>query len=299
MHPRPLLAALLLCCALLAAPARAHAAAPVVAVIDSGADLSHRALAGTLWRNPGETAGNGVDDDANGFIDDVHGADFVGHDGEPADGNGHGTHGACLVARAGAPRTRSAARLMILRVLNRRNAGPSAALASALDYAAAHGARIINLSVAYYGEDPAVRAALDRAAAAGALVVTAAGNKHENLDRVSVFPASYRSPSMLVVAASAGARLAPWSAFGARAVDLAAPGESVRSCLPRGRYGLKSGTSQAAGMASNAAARLLASRPAATAADLQDALRAATAPVRRTAGSLVAGVLRTAGLPRG
>ena len=238
----------------------AHAAPkPVVAVLDSGVDLSHPAFRGALWRNGDEVARNGVDDDGNGFVDDVHGADMVARSGDPRDPRGHGTHVAGIVARG------KRVRLMAVRILGADGLGWSSHLAAGIDYAVANGARVINLSVSDYGDDPAVQDALARAAAAGVTVVAAAGNKGQDLDVRPVFPASYRTPGMLVVGATGlDGKLATWSGRGARSVDLVAPGVLIRSALPGRRRGYRSGTSQAAATVTRTVARILAASPAAT-----------------------------------
>jgi subtilisin family serine protease len=239
--------------ALAVAPALA-ASGPVVAVVDSGVDMTHPALRKHLWTNPGEVAGNKVDDDGDGFVDDVHGADFVTGDGDPMDPRGHGTHIAGMVTK------RSRARVMALRVIARDGRGTDSALAQAIDYAVAHGARVINLSVAYYDASDDIEAAVRRASDAGVLLVAAAGNDHENLDVRTVYPASYHVPTMLVVAATADGKLARWSARGRAGVDIAAPG-SARSTLPGGRYGILEGTSQATARVTRAAAVILTAHP--------------------------------------
>ena len=253
----------------LAAPARA-ASGPVVAVIDSGVDYTHPALRGHLWTNPGEIPGNRRDDDGDGFVDDVHGADFIGHDGDPMDPRGHGTHIAGIVGKS--------ARIMALRVIRRDGLGPVPALVQALDYAVAHGARIINLSLAYYGPDPDLEAALARASAAGVLVDVAAGNDGEDLDKDPVYPGSFRTPGMIVVgAADRRGHMVSWSARSQTNVDLVAPGVDIRSTLPHRRYGLLSGTSQATAAVTRTAARLSAADPAATMQQLRDAILGGTA----------------------
>ena len=124
-----------------------------VAIIDSGIDLGHPDLAPNLWTNPGEIPGNGVDDDGNGFVDDVHGYDFVDNDGSPQDANGHGTHVAGIVGARGGNGIGGAgvawqARLMAIRVLDGQARGTTAAVAAGIRYAVDNGARIVNLSLA-------------------------------------------------------------------------------------------------------------------------------------------------------
>ena len=277
--------------AVTAAPAHAAGPRPVVAVLDSGVDLSHPAFRGALWRNEDEVARNGIDDDANGYVDDVHGADVVSGTGDPRDPRGHGTHVAGIVARG------KRVRLMAVRILGRDGLGYSTELAEGIDYAVANGARVINLSVSDYGDDPAVPAALGRASAAGVTVVAAAGNAGQDLDVQPVYPASYRTPGMLVVGATGiDGRLASWSGRGARSVDLVAPGVLIRSALPRRRYGYRTGTSQAAAAVTRTVARMLGRSPASTPDLLRSTLLGAvstTAALARTTAS--GGILR---LPR-
>lgn len=263
----------------------AHAAPrPVVAVLDSGVDLSHPAFRGARWRNPAEVPRNGLDDDGNGFVDDVHGADMVERTGARGDPRGHGTHVAAIVARG------RSARIMAVRILGPDGLGTTTDLAAGIDYAVANGARAINLSVSDYGHDPAVAAALQRAGAAGVIVVAAAGNGGHDLDQRPVYPASYRTRGMLVVgAAGFGGRLASWSGHGATSVDLLAPGMAIRSALPRRRYGRKSGTSQAAAAVTRTVARVLAAAPASTPDAVRRALLTAVDASPDLAGATASG----------
>jgi subtilisin family serine protease len=261
---RRLLAATVLVCALVAAPAGAAGGHPIVAVVDSGVDASHPALDGLLWRNPGETPGNGVDDDHDGFVDDLHGADFLDRDGTPQDDRGHGTHIAGMVARRPMLDRRlgrsTGARVMSLRVVGADGRGGTQALADAIFYAVEHRARVINISLAYYEPSLALTSALLFAHSRKVLVVTAAGNGHEDLDRTPVYPASYHLPGMLVVGAVVGPAIAWWSARGDTKVDIAAPADEV-STIPGNRWGKMTGTSQSAAHVSRAAALLMAARP--------------------------------------
>jgi thermitase len=277
---RGLLAMLLLA---LAAPASASAAAPVVAVLDSGVDLRHRDLRGSAWANPGEIPGNRIDDDANGFVDDVRGIDLVDGDARPADPRGHGTHIAGIVHR----RARGA-RIMAVRISGRAGKARTAALVDGIAYAAAEGADVINVSMAYFPDRDAVEAALRAAGDAGVLVVAAAGNGGEDLDRSPAVPAGLGLPNLVSVAAlDRSGAVASWSAHGRRTVEIAAPGVGIRSALPGGRHGRLSGTSQAAAHVSGAAARLVAAAPRATPAQVREALIDGARDLRQVSGGAV------------
>jgi serine protease AprX len=162
-----------------------------VAVVDTGVDLAHRDLAPNVWTNPGEVPGNGIDDDADGLVDDVHGADFVNHDGDPSDDNGHGTHVAGIVAGNGydSRGVREAiapgAHIVALKALDSSGSGSISNLIAAIDYAIevkdTYNIRVINMSLGAgvfesYHTDPLTLAA-KRAVQAGIVVVASAGNK--------------------------------------------------------------------------------------------------------------------------
>lgn len=252
------------------------------AVIDSGVDVSHPDLVRNSWRNPGEVAGNGVDDDANGYVDDVRGWDWVDDDADPADENGHGTHVAGVLGARGGNRigvsgVAQRVRIMPLRVLDAGNGGSMRDVAAALRYALTEGARVVNLSLNTPSPDPAVEAALEAADAAGVLVVVSAGNEHADLGLTPSFPACSSSPAVLAVAATdRSGGLAPFSNRGS-CVDLAAPGEDIVSTRRGGGYESRSGTSMAAPQVAGAAVLLLAARPALGVPELRAALVGSTA----------------------
>ena len=178
-----------------------------VAVVDTGVDLAHRDLAPNLWTNPGEVPGNGVDDDGDGFVDDVHGADFVNRDGDPTDDNGHGTHVAGIVAARGNNGVGVAglawrARIMAVKVLGADASGDMAAVAEGVRYAVAHGARVINLSLTGPSPGADLAAAVAAAAAANVLVVAAAGNTHVDDDGSPTYPAALDAPNLVAVTSS-------------------------------------------------------------------------------------------------
>ncbi|MDX6667639.1 MAG: hypothetical protein QOK04_1019, partial [Solirubrobacteraceae bacterium] len=213
-----------------------------VAVIDSGIDLTHPDLAANLWTNQREIAGNGIDDDGNGYVDDVHGYDFVAGDGDPTDELGHGTEVAGVIAARGGNGLGIAgvawrARIMPLRVLDSQDRASSTAMAAAIRYAVANGARIVNVSLNGDARSAAVEEAIVAARAAGVLVVASAGNDARDLDTNPSYPASYGEDNVIVVGSS-GRRgaISPFSNRGARTLDLLAPGEDILSTDRNGEY---------------------------------------------------------------
>jgi subtilisin family serine protease len=251
-----------------------------VAILDTGIDASHPDLAGNLWTNPGEIPENGVDDDGNGFIDDVHGADVVNGDGDPADGLGHGTAVAGIIGGRGdngegVSGVAWRVRLMSVKVLPDQGFGTTATLVAGLRYALSNGARVINMSLNGADRSLALEEAIATAQAQGVLVVTSAGNDGADRDSVPSYPASIASPAVVSVASSnRSGRLGFASAYGASSVDIAAPGDNILTTDPHGRWGAHSGTSFAAAYVSGAAALLAAAKPAASGAQLRRALLA-------------------------
>src|SRR4051794_1770014 len=275
-------------------------AGAVVAVLDTGANFSHADLQGAFWNNPGEIPGNGIDDDRDGYVDDVHGADIVNHDGDPSDDEGHGTHVAGLIAARAGNHVGGAglapdATLMIVKVLDRHRAGTAGGLADGIRYALAHGARIINTSVNGDGQSRSLIDALHAADAAGALVVASAGNDGRNIDVDPSYPASYPDPSVLAVGATGqNGALSSFSNRGLLSVDIAAPGEDVLSTASDGGYELRSGTSMAAPLVAATLALMSAARPELDGPALRAALLGAARHTGPLTGLLAAGSLDAA-----
>jgi len=253
----------------------------VVAVLDTGIDLTHPDLASNLWRNPGEIAGNGLDDDGNGYADDVHGWDVVDGDGSPQDDSGHGTHVGGIIGARGDNGLGSAGvcwqvGLLPVRIFSGDGSGSAATAAQALDYVVAlreRGAPIRVINCSWGGEYPstALREAFEATEAAGILSVCSAGNEHQNNDDLPTYPAGYDSPAIVSVAATSnGGGLSSYSNYGRTTVHLAAPGSVILSCYRQGRYAELSGTSMAAPQVSGAAALLLARRPTLTMAEVRN-----------------------------
>jgi subtilisin family serine protease len=249
-----------------------------VAVIDSGARLEHPDLAPNVWVNFDEVPGNRVDDDANGYVDDVHGVDLTTSAGRQdlSDGNGHGTHVSGIIAGAangrGVVGVAFRARLMIVKVLDARGAGTTGAVAEGIRYAAANGARIINLSLGGPTRDPRLVEAVKAAEAANVLLVCSAGNLGNNVDDTPSYPVALAAGNIVGVAATepqSGRSLGSFSNFGRNTIGLAAPGVDVLSSANDGGYELKSGTSMAAPHAAGVAALMAAMRPDMSAAELR------------------------------
>jgi subtilisin family serine protease len=250
-----------------------------VAIIDSGIDLGHPDLAPNLWTNPGEIPGNGVDDDSNGYIDDVHGYDFIDGDGTPQDANGHGTHVAGIVGARGGNGIGGAgvawrARLMAVRVLDGQARGTTAGVADGIHYAVDNGARIINLSLAGPTSTPDLENAVRYAQARGVLIVAAAGNDGLDLTNSPTYPAAYGEDNVLGVAATTrDGGLSSVSDYGPGA-DVAAPGEQILSTALGGGYEWRTGTSMAAPAVAGALVLLAAARPDLDGNGLRNALLA-------------------------
>lgn len=234
----------------------------VVAVVDSGVRMDHPDLAPNIWTNFNEVPGNGVDDDANGYVDDVHGIDLTSAGAnEPTDQNGHGTHVAGIIAAAdnnkGVVGVAFRSRIMVVKTQGADGSGTMASVAAGIEYAARMGAKIINLSLTGPSNNPAVVRAIEVANGAGALIVVAAGDAASDDDRTPTYPASLAAPNLVSVAStspSEGRNLSTFSNYGRSTVQLAAPGESVLSTGSDGGYEQRSGTSMAAPMVAGVAA---------------------------------------------
>jgi subtilisin family serine protease len=268
-----------------------------VAVLDSGIDLSNPDLAQNVWTNPGELPRSGVDDDRNGFIDDVHGADTVGWDGDPSDGLGHGTAVAGVIGARGDNAFGMSGvawdvRLMPVKVLHDSGWGTTATMIAGLDYALANGARIVNMSLNGPDSSRALDDAIRQAERQGVLVVTSAGNDAANRDRVASYPASVRSRAVITVAsATRSGALGHGSAWGRRSVDIAAPGEDIVTSDLGDSFTRHSGTSFAAAYVTGAAALLAALHPEASAARLRAVLIASARRGGRVDAAIAGGRL--------
>ena len=242
-----------------------------VAVIDTGVDYTHPDLAANMWTNTKEIAGNGIDDDGNGYIDDVKGWNFVSNNNDPMDDNGHGTHCAGTIAAVGNNGIGIAGvtwncKIMPLKFLNSQGNGYISDAISAILYTNKMGVPIISNS---WGglESQSLKDAID---ASPAVVICAAGNTAANADNNPVYPAAYTNSNIIsVTATDYHDKLASFSNYGVTSVDLAAPGVSIYSTAPSGGYKYLNGTSMATPYVSGVAALLKSQNPSMTVAQIK------------------------------
>jgi subtilisin family serine protease len=273
----------------------------VVAVIDTGVDYNHVDLSANIWTNPGEIAGNGIDDDRNGFIDDVHGYDFANNDGNPMDDNGHGTHVSGTIAAVGNNASGVAgvnwsSSVMALKFLDANGSGSLSDAVRAINYATMMRTRYgVNVRVTsnswggggYYSS---LYTAIQNSNRADILFVAAAGNEGKNTDAAPSYPACYNCTNVISVAAvDSSNRLASFSNYGVVSVDLAAPGVSIYSTVPGNRYAYYSGTSMATPHVAGVAALAFAAAPSATMTQVRNAILQGAKPVSSLTGKVATG----------
>ncbi len=265
----------------------------VVAVIDTGIDVNHADISDNLWKNPGETgvvendfckkqrnplslkecdkSRNDVDDDGNGYKDDVYGWNFVYNDNKLTDNHGHGTHIAGIIAANGMHNGRNTGvsgvapnvSVMILKYYDPKasNSNNLKNTVNAIRYAIKMKAQIINYSGGGTDYSAEEYAAVKEAERAGILFIAAAGNERSNSDEAGkhYYPADYGLSNIISVTAvnKEETKVLPSSNYGVRTVDLAAPGENIYSTLPNQGYGFMTGTSQATAFVTGVAALIM------------------------------------------
>ena len=230
----------------------------VIAILDSGIDYRHQDLKNNIWVNPNEIPDNGVDDDGNGFIDDVYGWNFADNNSDPKTRttSNHGSHVAGIIGGnrgdgQGIYGMAQNVKMMALKFIGENGSGSTSAAIRGIDYAIAKKVFAINNSWGSSGGSTALQAAIGRAEKAGILFVVAAGNGSGghgySIDNTGWYPASYSNPNILTVAATASNDfLTSFSNFGLHKVDVAAPGLNILSTVTNQSYQKMSGTSMAA-----------------------------------------------------
>lgn len=264
----------------------------ITAVIDTGIDYNHPDLVGNMWVNPGEIPGDGIDNDGNGVIDDVHGYNAFADSGDPMDGQGHGTHCAGTIAAVGndgigVVGVSPNANLMAVKIFNDEGSTDAAAIIRGLQYATKMGARITSNSWGGPMPNDGIREAF---AQSPALHLVAAGNSGFNNDWLPSFPANYALDNIVAVAATDhNDGLASFSQYGKRNVDLGAPGVDIYSTVPGGKYDTYSGTSMATPHVSGAATLIASHYPEITNEELRQRLLEGTDKTPALDGKVASG----------
>jgi subtilisin family serine protease/Tol biopolymer transport system component len=273
----------------------------IVATLDTGLDYNHPDLAANVWTNPGEIAGNNLDDDQNGYIDDLHGINTFNQSGDVRDDDGHGTHvggtiGAVGNNGLGVVGINWQVKLLSVKIFSADDSTGTAGAAEGYEYLIALKRRGVNIRVvnnSWGGPVPsqALYEAICAAEAEGILTVCAAGNSHHDNDDRPDYPAGLDCASLISVAASTpDDELASFSNYGALSVHLGAPGESVLSTYRgAGHYQTFSGTSMASPHVAGAAALLLAQNGSLAPSALKALLLATVDPLPQWQGRVLSG----------
>ena len=250
----------------------------VVAVIDTGIDYNHPDLAANVWTNTAEIAGNGLDDDGDGYVDDVRGWNFVAGNNNPLDDNGHGSHtsgtlGAVGGNALGVTGVCQHVKIMPLKFLSATGSGANTDAIEAILYATAHHALLTSNSWGGGGFSQAMKDAIDLANLADVGFIAAAGNSANDNDQVPSYPSSFQSPNVIAVAATDDSdAITYFSSYGKTSVHVAAPGLAIYSTTKNGGYATMSGTSMATPHVSGACALLKAANPSLTFAQIKQSL---------------------------
>ncbi len=267
----------------------------VVAVIDTGLDYTHPDLADNTWVNDIEKSGQrGIDDDGNGYVDDIHGYDFANADSDPMDDHGHGTHCSGTIGASGdngqgLVGVNWNVRIMGVKFLTAAGGGTLAAAVKAIDYATKMKVNIMSNSWGGGGPSVELQEAIERARAAGILFLAAAGNDATDNDVTPTYPSSYPIDNILSVAAVGNqGELAYFSSFGAKSVHIAAPGLNILSTIPGGQD-TYSGTSMATPHAAGVAALLLGYLPNLTYKEVKERLIRTAKPLLDLKGRVSSG----------
>ncbi len=274
----------------------------VVGMCDSGIRKTHEDLAANIWTNPGEIAGNNVDDDGNGRVDDTWGWDFYNNDKDPTDDNGHGTHTSGTVGAVGNNAKGVAGvcwtvRLAGLKIGSRTGSISLSAAIASVDYCVGKGIKVANHSWGGPSFNTTLNNAITNARNAGHMLVCSAGNGGsdgvgDNNDAVAQYPSNYSQDNIISVAAIDNRNLlASFSNYGVTTVDIGAPGVNTASCgrQSNSNYVYMSGTSMAAPHVTGVCALVWARNPTWTYAQVRSRVLTTAKPVTALTGKCATG----------
>ena len=272
----------------------------IVAVIDTGVDYRHPDLAANMWINKAESNGSpGIDDDRNGYIDDIYGYDFCNSDGDPIDDNGHGTHVAGIIGAVGNNGIGVVGvcwkvKIMAVKFLDEGGSGYDSDAIAAVQYATLMGAKVMNSS---WGDgysrslEDAIRATGNK----GILFIASAGNNQGNNNDINPhYPACYSLDNVIAVLSTRyDDKLSVHSNYGPTSIDLGAPGGDsdceIYSCFINGRYTYMHGTSMASPHVSGACALIWSVSPLLSHLEVKDLIMRTVDPLPTLAGRCVSG----------
>jgi subtilisin family serine protease len=264
----------------------------VIAVIDTGVDYSHPDLQENILINEKERNGlKGVDDDGNGFVDDIYGYNFSKNNSNPMDDNMHGTHVAGIIGAShnsfGIHGVMNEVSILPVKFMDKKGRGDLAGAIKAVNYALARGAKILNNSWGALKKSEILQEIIERSNEQGVIFVAAAGNNYANNDIYPRYPANHESDNLISVAAiNPENRLTGFSCYGPRTVHVAAPGRNIISTTPKNEYKVLSGTSMAAPYVAGAIGLLLSKFPTLTPLEIREKLIRTSTPVEHLVGRI-------------
>ncbi|MHB0799555.1 S8 family peptidase [Bacillus thuringiensis] len=270
-----------------------------IGIIDTGIDINHPDLKNNIWKNPDEIPGDGIDNDKNGYIDDIYGWDFVNNNNSVYDGTGdsHGTHVAGTIAASknntlGVAGVAPQVKVMSLKFLG-TNGGTISNAIKAIEYAKNKGVKITNNS---WGGGGFSQALYDAIQQSNSLFIAASGNNGTNADQTPMYPAAYSLSNILSVASITNkGSLSSFSNYGKTSVDVAAPGTDILSTLPNNSYGFYSGTSMATPHVSGVAALIQSAYPSYSPTEIKNKIMNNTSPLSTLTNKVLTGGLINAG----
>ena len=274
-----------------------------VAVIDTGVEYNHDDLKNVMWINTKEISGNGIDDDGNGYIDDIYGINTINRlkdgtaSGDIRDIHSHGTHVAGTIGAEsnnliGIAGIASNVKIMAIRAVPHNGDESDIDVAESLIYAANNGARVVNCSFGKKRNEGGklIPEALEHLNKMGVVVVVAAGNDRTNNDRILQYPASFEVDNLISVASTTNkGELSSFSNYGEKSVHIAAPGSSIYSTTPRNKYTSMSGTSMASPAVAGLVAEVLSFHPDMTPLEVKNLLMSSSIKSDDLKGKTVSG----------